>query len=51
MKKVLKKRKSFDCVCDSDGAIVDKNWTNITFLNEKGVVVREEVYNLSLIHI
>jgi hypothetical protein len=45
MKKVLKKRKSYECVCDSEGAIVEKNLTNITFLNEKGNIVREEVYN------
>ena len=45
MKKALKKRKIYDCVCDSEGAIVEKNLTNITFLDEKGKVVREEVYN------
>jgi hypothetical protein len=45
MKKVLKKRKSFDCVCDSEGAISEKTLTNITYLDEKGNVVREEVFN------
>lgn len=45
MKKVIKKRKIYDCVCDPEGAIVEKNLTNIIFLNENGEVIREEVYN------
>jgi hypothetical protein len=45
MKKGLKKRKIYDCTCDSDGVIIEKNLTNIAHLNEKGNVIREEVYN------
>ncbi|MFK7770749.1 MAG: hypothetical protein AB8F94_01370 [Saprospiraceae bacterium] len=45
MKKALKKRKIYDCVCDSEGAIVEKNLTNITYLDEKENVIREEIYN------
>ena len=45
MKKALKKRKIYDCVCDSEGAIVEKNLTNIAHLDESGNVIREEVYN------
>lgn len=45
MKKVLKKRKVYNCVCDSEGAIIEKKLTNITYLDENGKVVREEVFN------
>ncbi|MFK8007021.1 MAG: hypothetical protein AB8H03_11640 [Saprospiraceae bacterium] len=45
MKKALKKRKTYDCVCDSEGTIIEKNLTNIVHLNENGNVTREEVYN------
>jgi len=45
MKKALKKRTIYDCVCDSEGAIVEKNLTNIAHLDESENVVREEIYN------
>lgn len=45
MKRAIKKRKIYDCVCDSEGAIVEKNLTNIVHLDESGNVIREEVYN------
>ena len=45
MKKALKKRKIYNCVCDSEGAIVERNLTNIVHLDESGNVIREEVYN------
>jgi len=45
MKNTLKKRKIYNCVCDSEGAIVEKDLTNIAFFNEDGNITREEVYN------
>ena len=45
MKSTLKKRKIYNCVCDSEGAIVEKDLTNIAFFNEDGNITREEVYN------
>lgn len=45
MKKVLKKRKSYECNCNEEGAITERELKNITIFNESGNVIREEVIN------